>query len=53
MDVLVLMTRRAGQVVSRDELLARLWPNSVVTDDAVTRCFYVLRTQLSQAGDDP
>ena len=53
MDVLVFMMRHAGEVVSRDELLAQLWPNSVVTEDAVTRCFYVLRTQLSQAGGDP
>jgi DNA-binding winged helix-turn-helix (wHTH) protein len=50
MAVLVLMTSRTGQVVSRDELLERLWPNRVVTDDAVTRCFYMLRRQLSQAG---
>ena len=27
MDVLVLMTRHPNQVVTRDELLARLWPN--------------------------
>ena len=53
MDVLVFMTRHAGEVVSRDELLAQLWPHAIVTDDAVTRCFYVLRTQLSHAGGDP
>jgi len=52
MAVLMLMTRHTGEIVSRDELLARLWPNRVVTDDAVTRCFYVLRRQLSQAGGD-
>jgi DNA-binding winged helix-turn-helix (wHTH) protein len=52
MAVLVLMTRHMGQIVSRDELMARLWPNRVVTDDAVTRCFYMLRRQLSQAGGD-
>lgn len=52
MEVLVLMTRHPKQVVTRDELLARLWPNRVVTDDAVTRCFYQLRRQLSQAGGD-
>ena len=53
MDVLVLMTRHPNQVVSRVELLARLWPNMVVTDEAVTRCFYLLRRQLSRAGGDP
>jgi DNA-binding winged helix-turn-helix (wHTH) protein len=52
MAVLMLMTRHTGRIVSRDELLARLWPNMVVTDDAVTRCFCVLRRQPSQAGGD-
>ena len=52
MDVLVLMTRHPKQVVTRDELLERLWPGMVVTDDAVTRCFYLLRRQLSRAGGD-
>lgn len=52
MDVLVLMARHAGHVVPREELLTRLWPNAVVTDDALTRCFYELRRQLSSAGGD-
>ena len=52
MDVLVLMTRHPRQVVTRDVLLERLWPGMVVTDDAVTRCFYLLRLQLSRAGGD-
>ena len=52
MDVLVLMTRHPRQVVTRDELMERLWPGMVVTDDAVTRCFYLLRRQLSRAGGD-
>ena len=29
-----------------------MWPGVVVTDDAVTRCFYLLRRQLSRAGGD-
>jgi len=52
MDVLVQMAGHAGQVVLRDDLLTRLWPNVVVTDDALTRCFYELRRQLSRAGGD-
>lgn len=52
MDVLLLMAERAGQVVLREELLARLWPNAVVTDDALTRCFYELRRCLVHAGGD-
>ena len=50
MDVLVLMARHAGQVVLRDDLLTQLWPHAVVTDDALTRCFYELRRQLTRAG---
>jgi DNA-binding winged helix-turn-helix (wHTH) protein len=52
MDVLVLMAEYAGRVVLRDDLLNRLWPNAVVTDDAVTRCFYELRRQFSRAGGE-
>jgi len=52
MDVLVLMADYAGQVVRRNDLLNRLWPNAVVTDDAITRCFYELRRQLRRAGGE-
>ncbi len=52
MGVFLLMAERAGEVVPREDLLARLWPNAVVTDDALTRCFYELRRQLSHAGGD-
>ncbi len=52
MQVLAYMAQHAGQVVSREDLLAHLWPNAVVTDDALTRCFYELRRQLSHAGGD-
>jgi TolB-like protein/DNA-binding winged helix-turn-helix (wHTH) protein/Tfp pilus assembly protein PilF len=52
MDVLVLLAEHAGQVVLREDLIARLWPNVVVTDDALSRCIYELRRQLAQAGSD-
>ena len=52
MDVLVMLAQHAGHVVLREDLLARLWPGSVVTDDALTRCIYELRRQLSLAGGD-
>lgn len=50
MAVLVLMAENAGQVMLRDDLVARLWPHAVVCDDALTRCFYELRRQLAHAG---
>lgn len=52
MGVLVELAASAGQVLSRDELLAKLWPDTVVTEDALTRCVYELRRQLAQAGGD-
>lgn len=52
MGVLVELAASAGQVLSRDELLAKLWPDAVVTEDALTRCVYELRRQLAQAGGD-
>ena len=52
MEVLVYMAQRAGEVVPREDILKALWPGAVVTDDALTRCFYELRRQLSRAGGD-
>ena len=54
MGVLVMLAEHAGHVVSRDDLQARLWPNLVVTGDALSRCLYELRRQLSSAsgGED-
>ena len=49
MDVLVLLARRAGEVVSRDDFSEAIWSPSVVTDDALTRYISELRRVL---GDD-
>jgi TolB-like protein/DNA-binding winged helix-turn-helix (wHTH) protein len=38
-----------GRVVSKDELLAAVWPGVVVTDDSLSQCVRELRTAL---GDD-
>lgn len=48
-EVLVYLARRAGQVVSRDELLGAVWPGVVVGDDALTQAIIKLRKAL---GDD-
>jgi len=52
MAVLVLMAEHPGEVMIREELVTSLWGNVVVTDDALTRCFYELRRHLSRAGGD-
>ncbi|HPG80490.1 MAG TPA: winged helix-turn-helix domain-containing protein [Piscinibacter sp.] len=48
-EVLVHLARRAGEVVSRDELLTAVWPGVVVGDDALTQVIIKLRKAL---GDD-
>jgi TolB-like protein/DNA-binding winged helix-turn-helix (wHTH) protein/thioredoxin-like negative regulator of GroEL len=50
MNVLLLMAAHPGEVMTRESLVSRLWGQAVVTDDALTRCFYELRRQLVQAG---
>lgn len=48
-EVLLHLAGRASQVVSRDELLAAMWPGVVVGDDALTQVVIKLRKAL---GDD-
>jgi TolB-like protein/DNA-binding winged helix-turn-helix (wHTH) protein/Flp pilus assembly protein TadD len=48
-EVLVYLAQRAGQMVSRDELLTAVWPGVVVGDDALTQAIIKLRKAL---GDD-
>jgi DNA-binding winged helix-turn-helix (wHTH) protein/tetratricopeptide (TPR) repeat protein len=46
MDLLLLLADRAGAVVSRDELLAALWPGVIVGDDTLARTVSKLRSAL-------
>ena len=52
MDVLVVLAKKASNVVSRSELLEEVWPGRIVSDDALSRCIYQLRRSLCQAGGD-
>jgi len=53
MAVLVYLARRPGQVVSRDALLADVWPGAVVGDDALTQVIVKLRKALGDVRDEP
>ncbi|MBY0330247.1 MAG: winged helix-turn-helix domain-containing protein [Acetobacteraceae bacterium] len=48
-ETMLYLAQRAGQVVSRDELLNAVWPGLVVGDDALTQAIIKLRKAL---GDD-
>lgn len=50
MEVLMALAGRAGQAVSREELLAAVWPGVVVGDEALTQSIIKLRRAL---GDNP
>jgi TolB-like protein/DNA-binding winged helix-turn-helix (wHTH) protein/Tfp pilus assembly protein PilF len=49
LDVLMQLARRPGQMLPRDELLHRVWPGVVVTDDSLVQAISDLRRAL---GDD-
>jgi TolB-like protein/tetratricopeptide (TPR) repeat protein len=48
--VLVCLAEHAGETVSKDQLLRRVWGDTFVTDDVLTRCVSELRKVLE---DDP
>lgn len=50
MAVLVVLAEHAGHVVPRDVLMSRIWPNTIVTEDALTRCLHEVRRHLALAG---
>lgn len=52
-DLLVALAERAGQVVSREELLAQVWPGVVVGDDVLTQGVIKLRKALGDASGEP
>lgn len=49
MAVLQRLAASAGEVVTRDELFADVWPGGAVTDDALTQCIVELRKAFSDA----
>lgn len=53
MDVLRLLSRHAGRVVPRNELMDAVWPDVVVTEHTLSRCVYQLRHQLGKIAGEP
>jgi DNA-binding winged helix-turn-helix (wHTH) protein/TolB-like protein/Tfp pilus assembly protein PilF len=53
MAVLVYLAQRRGEVVSREKLLAAVWPGVVVSDDAVTQVVIKLRKALGDSAESP
>src|SRR5437762_3184579 len=45
-DVLVYLIRHRDRIVTKDELLAHLWPGQVVTESSLTQCIAKARKAL-------
>ena len=45
-DALAFLVRHAGHLVTKDELIAAVWPGLVVTDDSIARCISDIRRAL-------
>ena len=52
-EVLVQLAARPGKVATREELLARVWPDVVVGDDALTQAIIKLRKALGDDAQEP
>ncbi|MBK9965668.1 MAG: winged helix-turn-helix domain-containing protein [Holophagales bacterium] len=53
MDLLVFLARRAGQVVSRDQLIEGVWKVEFITEWAITRAIAKLRRALGDLAGQP
>src|SRR5512139_2538637 len=52
-EVLVFLAKHQGDVVSKEDLLAAVWPETFVTDDALTRCIGELRRVFEDDAREP
>lgn len=52
MDVFVCLAERAGDVVSRNELIDKVWRGAVVGDEVLSRCVYQIRRALGETSRD-
>ncbi len=49
LELLALLLRNPGRVVSREEILDAVWPGLFVTDDSITQCVVELRKAMGAA----
>ena len=53
MHLLCFLASNPGRTLSRDDLVAELWPRVIVTENSLTRAVSELRKHLCVAGGDP
>jgi DNA-binding winged helix-turn-helix (wHTH) protein/TolB-like protein len=52
-DLLLFLVQRSGQLVEKEEIIRRLWPDSFVEEGNLTNNVSILRRELSDTGKDP
>lgn len=50
LGVLLILLESAGKIVSKDDIIEKVWRNTVVSDESLTRCIYTLRRIFSDLG---
>jgi len=53
MQVLVQLALHAGEVLSKEQLIEAVWPDTFVSEQALTRCISVLRRELQDNTHTP
>lgn len=53
MKVLLTLATHQGHVCTKEELVASVWPNTFVSDDALTRCISILRRVTEDDAHEP
>ncbi|UWS06006.1 winged helix-turn-helix domain-containing protein (plasmid) [Phaeobacter inhibens] len=48
-QVLAVLARQSGTVITKSELFAAVWPNTSVTDDSLTQCISEIRKSLGDS----
>ena len=51
-ETLAALVERAGQVVSKEELLRKVWPETFIEEGSLTRTISILRKALSSGGQE-
>jgi len=51
-EVLRYLAERAGQTVTKDELIAAIWPNVTVSEDSLTRCISDIRLAIGDPAQE-
>jgi DNA-binding winged helix-turn-helix (wHTH) protein/tetratricopeptide (TPR) repeat protein len=51
-DLLVLLVQSRGEILSKDELMRKVWPDAVVEETSLTRNISVLRKLFGETPDD-